>query len=126
MTKETAAKVFEKISSAKIRGAWNNGVKAYALEILDNYFDALRYGAFDLDRSAALNGARNWKDYSYSGNAFVYDGDIAERLCNPSELKRNGHGSKNPNARENWLDVQARALYQAWAWIFSIGYSLEA
>ena len=42
---------------------------------------------------------------------------IAERLCSPSELKRvsNKYGNvrEYANARENWCDVQARALYQA-------------
>lgn len=31
----------------------------------------------------------------------------------PSELRRVKGGSRNPNSRESWLDVQARALWQA-------------
>lgn len=30
-----------------------------------------------------------------------------------AELKRTDRGMNNPNSRETWLDVQARALYQA-------------
>ena len=30
------------------------------------------------------------------------------------------HGRKKPNAREEWLDVQARALYQACELILSV------
>ena len=43
----------------------------------------------------------------------VYDGDIAERLCSPSELKKVKGGDRNPNSRENWIEAQARALHQA-------------
>ena len=60
-----------------------------------------------------LNGARDWNAYSWGGSALIYDGDIAERLCTPSELKRTRHGERRPNSREEWLDTQARALYQA-------------
>lgn len=60
-----------------------------------------------------LNGARDWSEYSYGGCSLIYDGDIAERLCTPGELKRTRHGERRPNSREGWLDVQARALSQA-------------
>lgn len=49
----------------------------------------------------------------------IYDGDIAERLCTPSEYKRKRGGDFQPNSRETWLDVQARALYQAARWIIN-------
>lgn len=35
------------------------------------------------------------------------------RLCTPSELRRTHNGERRPNSREEWLDTQARALYQA-------------
>ena len=60
-----------------------------------------------------LNGAQDWEQYSWGGSALIYDGDIAERLCCPSELKKTRNGERRPNSREEWLDVQARALYQA-------------
>lgn len=60
-----------------------------------------------------MNGAKNWKEYSYGGCALIYDKDIAETLCTPSELKRKRGGELQPNSTETWLDVQARALYQA-------------
>lgn len=43
----------------------------------------------------------------------IYNADIAERLCCPSELKKTRNGERRPNNREEWLDTQARALYQA-------------
>lgn len=60
-----------------------------------------------------LNGAMSWDEYSYGGCSLIYDGDIAERLCTPSELKKKDGGRLAPNSQESWLDVQVRALYQA-------------
>ena len=60
-----------------------------------------------------LNGADNWRQYSEGGCALIYDADIAERLCSPSELKRCKGGERQPNSRENWIECQARALGQA-------------
>ena len=64
-------------------------------------------------KKEVLNGAANWREYSYGGCALIYDADIAERLCSPSEYKRTREGQRAPNSRETWLDVQARALGQA-------------
>lgn len=66
------------------------------------------------DRSAWDRG-----EYSWGGSALVYDGDIAAALCNPSELKKTRNGKRRPNSREEWLDVQARALYQAFRRVYS-------
>lgn len=99
------------------RSAWDMGVTDYAVDLLDNVEDAERDGVkletIDDWRKAMLNGASDWTEYSYGGCALVYDGDIANRLCTPSELKRKRNGELNPNSCETWLDVQARALYQA-------------
>ena len=46
-------------------------------------------------------------------SALLYDEDIAENLCSPSELKKCKNGMLRPNKQEQWLDVQARALLQA-------------
>ena len=62
---------------------------------------------------ALLNGASDWSAYSYGGSSLIYNGDIAARLCCPSELKKTREGERRPNSREEWLDVQARALAQA-------------
>jgi len=61
-----------------------------------------------------LNGATNWDSYCYGGFALIYDEDIAEALCTPSELKRTNSGRNDPNPRETWMDVQARAYFQAY------------
>ena len=97
------------------RSAWGKGVKQYAVELVEN-LDGLDDD--DLESSAMvskalLNGADDWNQYSWSGCALIYDGDIAERLCNATELKRTHNGQRRPNQSETWLDAQARALFQA-------------
>lgn len=77
------------------------------------YIDADDLQARKIVEKALLNGADDWNAYSWGGCALCYDGDIAERLCSPSELKKTRNGERRPNSREEWLDVQARALYQA-------------
>ena len=112
------------------RSAWGRGVAQYALELLDTVEEWSEYnnGAEIPNNRAelkkiALNGAKDWSAYSWGGSSLCYDGDIAERLCTPSELKRTRNGDRNPNGRESWLDCQARALYQAF---YKLAQALEA
>lgn len=92
---------------------WQHGVNEYIEELKE--FLASEH--LEATEHNLLNGATSWSEYSYGGNALIYDVDIAERLATPSEIKSRTRkdGSLNPmaNARETWLDVQARALYQA-------------
>lgn len=62
---------------------------------------------------------------SWSGSHLCYDHDIARHYCTPSELKRTRDGARRPNAREEWPDVQARAIYQALSKIRHL-WSMEA
>ena len=95
------------------RSAWSRGVKAYAVELVEGLNDDADLSNEVMLQKELLNGASNWRQYSEGGCALVYDADIAERLCSPSELKRNKWGMRAPNGRETWLEVQARALWQA-------------
>lgn len=97
------------VQNTPARSAWQRGVIAYAIDLIDCAEDA----GTGLSKSELLNGAQSWSEYSHGGSALIYDGDIAACLCSPSELKRNRNGERAPNARESWLDVQARALSQA-------------
>ena len=114
-------KLYQSIESEKQRSAWDKGVTQYALELVEQLGEQIGGGYFDeLDllepkkvRAALLNGAADWNQYSWGGSALIYNGDIAERLCSPSELKKTRNGERRPNSREEWLDVQARALFQA-------------
>ena len=109
--------LLQKVENVKVRGAWNNGVKKYAIDLLDDAASNRECGEFaslqEL-KDAILNGASDWMQYSESGCSLIYNTDIAERLCSPSELKRTKNGTNNPNSRENWIQCQARALFQAW------------
>lgn len=108
----------KELEARKDRSAWNKGVTVYAFELLEEYQERAAYeGREAADRTEfkawLLNGADSWESYSYGGSSLIYNGDIAERLCCPSEYKRTREGERRPNSREEWLDVQARALYQA-------------
>lgn len=112
------------IEKMKFRSAWDNGVKLYALEMLEQLEENRKYSGLDEHihplelKTELLNGAENWHDFSYGGMALIYDSDIAERLCTPSELKRKRGGELQPNKTETWLDVQSRALFQAYMIIY--------
>lgn len=109
------------IENTKTRSAWNRGVKAYALDLLADLEEALEGGWICEDdlcnrrmiEKALLNGASSWSEFSWGGCSFCYDRHIAERLCTPSELRKTRNGQRKPNAQEEWIDTQARALYQA-------------
>lgn len=117
----TTTEIKNIIMNQKDRSSWKKGVTIYALEILDNLEEQIDGGYLTekifespklLDK-AMLNGAKDWDQYSWGGCSLIYDGDIAERLCSPSELKKTRNGERKPNSGEEWLDVQARALSQA-------------
>lgn len=95
------------------KSAWKRGVFAYAHELAAEAAGHTWVKTPKTIEEALLNGAASWREYSDGGCAFIYDADIAERLCSPSELKRSLDGERNPNRRESWIDVQARALRQA-------------
>jgi hypothetical protein len=111
----TIQELRQAIESHKARSAWERGVKVYALELLDDLQDGGQddYHNSPADKKALLNGASDWNQYSWGGCSLIYDEDIAQRLCTSSELKRTRNGERRPNGREEWLDCQARALYQA-------------
>lgn len=108
--------LIEKIESTPARSAWTKGVKDYAVMILER-LEVEDITQEDIKAGMLLNGAKDWEQYSYGGCALVYDQDIAETLCTPSELRKvtrkDGTIRQNANGRENWLDVQTRALFQA-------------
>lgn len=100
------------------RSAWDKAVTLYALDLLED----IQCGANDVERLPidgaelerwALNGASCGEQYSNGGCSICYNADIAARVCTPSELKRKHGGVYEPNSRETWLDVQARALHKA-------------
>lgn len=95
-----------RLNSLRARSCWDRGVNGFALDLLDSYEE--------ICEKTLLNGATNWDSYCYGGLALIYDEDIAKALCTPSELKRTNSGRNDPNLRETWMDVQARAYFQAY------------
>lgn len=95
------AELRKAIRETPARSAWAKGVKQYALELVEE-------GAWMQKSTMSY-----WKKYSQGGCSLIYNEDIAKRLCTASELKKTKNGRNRPNSDEDWLDVQARALYQA-------------
>ena len=110
----TKVELINAIKASKAHSAWAKGVKRYALNLVEESYKQ-DTDIVKVNTSIYLRGAETWKEYSYGAHscALVYDYDIARRLCTPSELKKTDFGHKQPNNSVTWLDVQARALYQA-------------
>ena len=105
------------------RSAWKRGVKEYADEFLDNLEEKAQINErLPKDEKELkewlLNGAINCEIYSYAYCSLKYDSQIAERLCTPSELKKKEGGRLAPNKREGWLDLQTKALIDAYCRIW--------
>lgn len=117
--------LLDKIGASKHRSAWGFGVKMYACDLVEemeeqqiekliNDRPLLSYSQFRNElKKILLNGAADWRQYSWGGCSLIYNCQIARRLCTPSELKKTNTGEIRPNKKEEWLDVQARALSQA-------------
>ena len=108
-------KLVEEITNTS---AYKSGIKKYTDELLDNLEEMARiYKRLPKDEneleSWLLKGARNWEEYSYGCRSLKYNIQIAERLCNPSELKKKGGGRIVPKRGETWFDEQAKALCYA-------------
>lgn len=104
--------LIDAINASLARSAWERGVKQYAIDIVARVEHVNNFRKDEL-HGTLLAGARDWQQYSYGACALVENEHIAARLCSPSELRATKNGTRNPNAFENWLDVQARALLQA-------------
>ena len=110
--REKVADYFETLIDQQ-KSAWKRGVFTYAHELAEEAAGRTCLKPSKTIEEALLNGAPSWAEYSENGCSLIYDADIAERLCSPSELRRSLDGKRNPNRRERWLDVQTRALTQA-------------
>lgn len=110
------ADIQNEIANHPARSAWEKGVRGYAEELFDGFVenrrlsDDTRIGK--ITERDLMNGAESWDQFSYGGCAEVYDGNICERLCSPSEQKKTKGGELKLRGEE-WLDLQAKALRQA-------------
>lgn len=98
------------IDKMPTNSAWARGVKATAYDMLESMEEN---GISEPTIADLLNGAQDWNQWAWGGCGLIYDADIAERYCSPSELKRTRNGERRPNRNEEWLDVEARAAGQA-------------
>lgn len=119
--KEVAEKIVERLEQKRVRSAWDKGVLSYALWMMRNYEEWLEFDStLPITKKTFLNGATTWAEASYGGCYLITDEEIARMLCNNTELKRTKYGALRPNKQEEWLGVQARALYQSWLLIEDI------
>lgn len=113
LTSVKSSEVIAVLKSRKDRSRWSKATTEDAIALISSTGMEELPTDFDELKSLLLNGAGSWDAYSRGGCALVYNGDIAERYCTPSELKKCDGGNRRPNRFEEWLDVQTRALYQA-------------
>lgn len=125
-THELLLSVLNDCNEKPERSTWGRGVQTYAVEIAETLADQTREVEHTIAamEHIALNGAKDWSQYSWGGCSLIYDEDIAKLLCPPSVFKRKRGGELPPNSSEEWLDVQARALNQAFYRVFCIALNL--
>lgn len=112
----TLSAIRANIENSRTRSAWSRGVNLYALDILDSMAERADwyYSIYEeypkMSESFALNGASDWRHYAEGGNGLIYTYKIVGRLCTPGEIRKYNDG-KFRNI--NFIEVEARALYQA-------------
>ena len=105
----------------KARSKWDKAVLQDGQRLLENVLEWMEdEEEVEINEKLLLNGAENWKKFSWGGSALIYNGEIAEHYSTPSELKfwgftKNGGVKRDTNTiGKHLLDIQAKALYQAW------------
>ena len=111
INKKEIIKELEK-KEKKAKSKRQKTIVLYAYDLLEN-IDADYLEPKTLKKEL-LNGAENFKQYSYCGNALIYDADILERLPKTHEKFFNKIGSTY------LLDIQGRYLYDAFTMIYCI------
>lgn len=114
----TTTDISKKINKMNIgRSTWAKAVKADALDLVENIVDALDCGYIDVVpedgprlRALLLNGASDWKQYSWGGCALCYNHQLREHYLTPSERERYTGDTVRGS---HLLDIQASALSQA-------------
>ena len=94
-------------------------------KLLNVSVSTLRYWGGDDGHNGIRSLFQCAHESSWGGSHLCYDYDIARHYCTPSELRRTRDGARRPNSQEEWLDVQARAIYQALSKIRHL-WSIEA
>lgn len=97
--KEMMMKILESPAQTK----WEKGVKQYALELATEA-EEKEYLSEEEFGKALLNGAQDWRQYSYGGCSLINDDEIFCRLFTQTTLIKGKLGA---------LDLQAQALKKA-------------
>lgn len=111
------------------RPAWDKGLREYAVWYILNPIaldgDDTQRQDWNVSslRELILNGAKDyqnphseyraWVRYSEGGCAIISNYEIARVLCSPSVFKKVEKSIENGTSDTNWVEIQARALYQA-------------
>lgn len=105
---------------------WREGVFNEAIDRLDsmdegqkiNWYTLLN-GALWQDKQATFENILNaCSKYAWGGCGICYNVDVANTFCSKSQAYyKNGNFKEQPNNREQWLDLYARAIYQAFSLI---------
>lgn len=117
-TEKTILELRRKVKAVNLgRSHYAKAVKEDAIELICNIAEALTYGDIDSIpedgrklRALLLNGASDWKQYSWGGCALVYNYDLKEHYLTPSERERYTGDTVRGS---HLLDIQASALSQA-------------
>ena len=111
-----------KLLSRTDRSTWDKAVTQYALDILCDLDYLERNPDFDISKlspkeleAVCLNGATDWRIYSFGGCSLCYNYDIQERLYPRSQWRKYPSGEK-------LLFEQSRALRSAYRRIKQIVY----
>lgn len=102
------------------RSAWDKGVYAFAVRILDAYESRTAWQREDLlpnNKAAFIECLRrswgNWSAFDHNTAHPLTAEAVCKALCSPSEAKKKKNGILPPNAFESWADVATRAYSQA-------------
>lgn len=103
--------LIKQIEQWKPRSAWDKGVKELMFMIVEHEgrdfkedFKLFRT-LYELKKLA--------KEWSYYGELYICNSQIAEQFCTPSEFKKVKGGELPPSSKEQWVDLQSRACFQA-------------
>lgn len=126
MDKKEMIKRLEQIQKEDCKSKWHKGVVSIAIDRLDEMHSgtkitwySLLNGALWHDKGANFDNIVNaCNKYAWGGCGLIYDIDIADLLATKSEAYyKNGNLKGKPNASEQWLDLYARAIFQAFSLI---------
>ena len=107
---------------------WEKGVLSMVDIILYTCDDDFVITSVTNLKKHCLNGADNWSQYSYGGNALIYNCDIVECFYTKSQRKRfyfDDGRCRDTDLFNNLLEVQTRALCRAWYIISDLYLSLN-